>query len=92
MSTQCGGVPHICCVVTVPQASQALEMQLAVLAHCVLHVPQLAVLLVRSTQTALAPVPHTFCPVGQMHALLTHIAPIGQAIPQPPQLFWSLVV
>ena len=37
---------------------------------------------------------HPTCPAGQVpveHALLAHV-PLGQTIPQPPQLFGSLVV
>jgi hypothetical protein len=56
------------------------------------HMPQLALLDVRSTHEPKPPNPPAHCvsPLGQPHVPLVHGAPVGQAVPQAPQ-FLSLV-
>jgi hypothetical protein len=53
--------------------------------HTVPQAPQFDAFDVRSTQE----VPQAVCPVGHTHALLTHVAVLGQTLLQAPQLLTS---
>jgi hypothetical protein len=59
----------------------------ALASHAAPHIPQLALLDVRSTHEPKPPNPPAHCvsPLGQPHVPLVHGAPVGQAVPQPPQ-------
>ena len=83
---------HALCVETQPTAHWPFEQSSPDL-HALPHAPQLAGSFWKLVQNAPAPLPHALgVAVGQLHVLLAHCWPAGQALPQLPQLLASLVV